>query len=313
MSSFDSINYSLRPSKSIQRQLVFDGVRILQGHLDLDALIYIGFGSIWFSDFVMAHKLLAVNKMISIEASEIGYRRAVYNAPYKIVRVEPGFSYDVLPKFFADETLAHPWMIWLDFDYELNESARDDIRSVIEKAPANSILLVTFNGLDFKYGSAKDRPERLRALLGGVVPDDLSREACKEGQMQETLADLALGYMKSLAADIARPGGFVPAFRIIYKDGASMVTVGGVLPSKGAARVTADVINNVEWPCRPLKPIQAPHLTIREAASLQSILPNVDRLTRVMVQELGFDLQEEQLEAFETYYRQYPAYAQIIA
>jgi len=313
MSSFDSINYSLRPSKSIQRQLVFDGVRMLQVHLDLEALVYIGFGSIWFSDFVMAHKILAVNSMVSIESSEIGYRRAVYNAPYKIVRVEPGFSYDVLPKFFTDATLAHPWMIWLDFDYELNESARDDIRSVIEKAPANSILLVTFNGLDFKYGSAKDRPERLRALLGAVVPDDLSKDACKDSQMQETIADLALGYMKSIAADIARPGGFVPAFRLVYKDGASMVTVGGILPAKGAARVATDVVNAQNWPCRPEKPIQAPHLTIREAACLQSKLPSVDRLTRAMVQELGFDLQDEQLEAFETYYRQYPAYAQIIA
>jgi hypothetical protein len=313
MSSFDSINYSLRPSKSIQRQLVFDGVRILQRHLDLEGLIYIGFGSIWFSDFVMAHKLLDVNKMISIEGSEIGYRRALYNAPYKIVQVEQGFSYDVLPKFFVDDQLARPWMIWLDFDYELNESSRNDIRSVVEKAPANSILIVTFNGLDHKYGFPKDRPDRLRDLLGSVVPDELSREDCKDAQMQETLADLALAYMKSLAADIARPGGFVPAFRIVYKDGASMVTVGGVLPSKGAARVTADLVGNQAWPCRPKKPIQAPHLTIREAASLQSILPSIDRLTRVMVQELGFDLQEEQLEAFEAYYRQYPAYAQIIA
>jgi len=36
MPSFDAINYSLRPSKSIQRQLVFNGVRMLQSHLHLE-------------------------------------------------------------------------------------------------------------------------------------------------------------------------------------------------------------------------------------------------------------------------------------
>ncbi len=41
MASFDSVNYSLRPSKSIQRQLVFDGVRMLKANLDLDRLAYV--------------------------------------------------------------------------------------------------------------------------------------------------------------------------------------------------------------------------------------------------------------------------------
>ena len=62
MRSFDAVNYSLRPSKTIQRQLVFEGVRMLQVALD-PVKAYIGFGSIWFTDFVMAHKIW-VSKMI---------------------------------------------------------------------------------------------------------------------------------------------------------------------------------------------------------------------------------------------------------
>ncbi len=49
MASFDAVNYSLRPSKSIQRAIVFDGVRKLQSHLDLDQLIYVGWLSNCFS------------------------------------------------------------------------------------------------------------------------------------------------------------------------------------------------------------------------------------------------------------------------
>lgn len=72
MPSFDAINYSLRPSKSIQTQLVFDGVRLLQDRLDLERLTYVGFGSIWFTDFVLAHKILRIDDMGSIEGDDIG-------------------------------------------------------------------------------------------------------------------------------------------------------------------------------------------------------------------------------------------------
>jgi hypothetical protein len=314
MASFDVINYSLRPSKSIQRQIVFDGIRKLQVQLDLERLVYVGFGSIWFTDFVMAHKLLGIDDMVSMEGNDVGFKRAVFNSPYATVRVMPGYSYDVLPKLYEDEIIrARPWLIWLDYDYELNESLRDDIRSIIENAPSNSILLTTFNGLETKYGQAADRPERIRELLGAVVPDELSKRSFKEAKMQETLADLTLDFMRSAAADMSRPGGFVPAFRVIYKDGAPMVTVGGILPAKGAVRIASDIVNDQTWPCRPTLPINAPHLTIREAVLLQSQLPRTERLTREIVRKLGFDLEDEQIVAFETYYRQYPAFAQIVA
>jgi hypothetical protein len=314
MPSFDTVNYSLRPSKNIQRQLVFDGVRRLQQELDLERLAYIGFGSIWFTDFAMAHTLLRVTDMVSMEGNDIGYRRAVFNAPYATVRVKEGFSYQVLPSLYTDELLTgRPWLVWLDYDYSLNESVRDDIRSITENAPASSIVLITFNGRANSYGSARDRPGRLAQILGSVVPDDLSKDACSDDRIQDTLADLTLDFIKSAAADLARPGGFVPAFRLIYKDSTPMITVGGILPTKGAARVATDIVDETTWPCRPQKPIKAPNLTIREAVALQSQLPCVDRLSRDTVRTLGFDLEDEQIEAFETYYRQYPAFAQIIA
>jgi hypothetical protein len=313
MPSFDAVNYSLRPSKSIQRQLVFDGVRILQRELDLERLAYVGLGSIWFTDFVMAHKLLGIDDMVSIEGDPVGYRRAVFNCPYATVRVQEGYSSEVLPNLYDDEVIgSRPWMMWMDYDFEFNESVRDDIRSVIEKAPMNSLLLVTFNGQETRYGQAADRPERLRDLFGSLVPAELPKSHCRGERMQETLVDFTIDFMKSVAAEIARPGGFVPAFRLIYRDTVPMVTAGGVLPSRGAVRITSDLVAQDGWPCRPRERIVAPHLTIREAAVLQSLLPRTERLSRDLVCELGFDLEDEQIAAFERYYRQYPAYAQIM-
>lgn len=313
MASFDVVNYSLRPSKSIQRQLVFEGIARLKLDLDLDRMVYIGFGSIWFTDFVLAHKLLGVDDMVSIESNEVGYRRAVFNSPYATVRVIHGRSSDVLPTLYDDDVIrGRPWLVWLDYDYQFDEGMRDDVTAIIENAPMNSILLVTFNGQEMKYGAGPDRPQRLRELFGAVVPDDLSKRSCRDEKMQETLADLARDFMQSTANELARPGGFIPAFRLIYRDGSPMVTVGGILPARGAAKAAGEVVAEPTWNCRPTMPIVAPHLTIREAVVLQSQLPRGTRLDRDLVRSLGFDLDDGQLEAFETYYRHYPAFAQIV-
>ncbi len=313
MASFDAVNYSLRPSKTIQRQLVFEGVRMLQAVLD-PVQVYIGFGSIWFTDFVMAHKVLGICDMVSIESDEIGYCRAVFNSPYATVRVYRGFSSKILPALYGDVAInRRPWMVWLDYDGEFDEAKRDDIRSIIENAPANTVILVTFNGNEMRYGHAPDRPALLKRLFGSVVPDDLPKRSCRDDRMQESLADFTIDFMKSVAGELARPGGFIPAFRLIYRDTACMVTVGGVLPSRGAVSTALGIIDAANWPCRPEKPITAPHLTNREAVTLQSQLPCVEHLSRTLVQRLGFDLEDEQIEAFEKYYRQYPAFAQIVA
>ncbi|MCL4716005.1 MAG: hypothetical protein KJZ75_13945 [Hyphomonadaceae bacterium] len=314
MGSFNVVNYSLRPSKSVQRQIIFEGVRLLHDHLDLDGQVYVGFGSVWFTDFVLAHKLLGIRDMVSIEADDVGFRRAKFNAPYATVRVVHGRSTTVLPELYKDELITNrPWLIWMDFDYEFDESMKDDIRALIENATENSILIATFNGNEMKYGNAPERPERLRELFGSVVPDELSKKACKDERMQQTLADLSLDFMRSVAAEQRRPGGFVPAFRAIYKDTTPMVTVGGILPAKGAARVASDVVKRESWPCWLSKPIVAPHLTTREAAVLQAQLPRAGKLSRALVQSLGFDLEDDQIEAFEAYYKHYPAFAQVIS
>ena len=43
------------------------------------------------------------------------------------MRVEHGYSNDILPNLYRENSLAgRPWMVWLDYDYELNESVRDE-------------------------------------------------------------------------------------------------------------------------------------------------------------------------------------------
>ena len=312
MSSFDIVNYSLRPSKAIQRQLVFEGISKLHLQLGLDQSLYVGLGSVWFTDFILAHQLLNVSDMISMEKDEIGFLRAQYNAPYATVEVRHGSSNQILPELLDDSKRnQRPWIVWLDYDSAFDEVLRNDVRLVIEGAPVNTTFLITFNAHEKAYGYANERPGRLKDLFGAVVPDGLSKDKCKTPQLQETLAGFSVDFMKSVAAGCQRPGGFVSSVRMVYQDGASMVTVGGMLPSENAVEVVRRAVEGPDWRCKPENAIRAPHLTIREALALQAMLPSVQNLSRAKVQELGFDLKEEQIQIYEKYYREYPSFAEI--
>jgi hypothetical protein len=313
MASFDSINYSLRPNKSIERWLAFDGMRRLQSALELYRQVYVGMGSVWFSDFHMAHRILGVCDMVSFEANEIGFARAQFNRPFRTVRIKNEISNQGLPKLYLDDLVRdRPWIIWLDYDRALSEEALDDVRSAIENAPPNSLLLITFSATGNAYGKPKHRSVLLKSLLGGVVPDDMSLGQVDD-KLPETLADLTRDFMISATSASARPGGFIPAFRLIYSDTATMVTVGGVLPTPGAAPAVKALVRNGEWPALVERRISTPHLTIKEAAVLRSQLPARRPMTRKTIQKLGFDLQDDQIASFQEFFRYYPSFAQVMS
>lgn len=312
MPSFNVVNYSLRPNKGIQRSIVFEGLQTLQEQLGLRDCIYIGFGSIWFTDFVIAHKMLNISSMISIEANDIGCKRANFNRPFRTVQVEYGMSTEVLTKISLTEKLNYRhWIVWLDYDGALDETVVEDLRFVIENAPPNSVLITTFNANGNKYGRPKQRAERIRTILGEVVPEELSAQQCDDENIATTLAKYVGDFMTSSAIGISRPGGFEKTFSIQYRDGASMVTVGGVLPTIGAVTSVRHCTSDSAWGGCPSMPITAPLLTLKEAAILQAQLPRARPLNRKTIQKLGFDLEEDQIKAFERFYKYYPSFAQI--
>lgn len=312
MSSFNVVNYSVRPNKHIQRSLVFEGYKAIRDLLKLKDVRYVGLGSIWFSDFLMAHKMLHIDEMVSIENDEIGYRRAQFNKPFKTVRVVNEMSTIALKSLCVDDKFnSHPWFVWLDYDGTFDETVAEDIKIVIESAPVNTAFVITFNADHRKYGKPKDRPDRLKNLFGDVVQDNLSKEDCEGDNLPNLLADLAIKSMKSAAASVRRPGGFTPCFRVVYRDGADMVTVGGFLPAVGAIPAIREAINERSWPSSPDIAVTTPPLTIREISSLQAHLPRRTKLTRAAIKRLGFDLEENQIEAYEQFYKTYPTYAQI--
>src|SRR5688572_5058812 len=95
-SSYEKFNYALRPNKRTQGKMIFEALARYLSAFPKRRFGYVGFGSMWFADFLHAHRRLGLTALVSIEL-EAGYRRAVFNRPFKCVRVVEGNSSVVLP------------------------------------------------------------------------------------------------------------------------------------------------------------------------------------------------------------------------
>ena len=92
------INYSVRPAKNVERKMMRDFFLRLSHFGRIEDYRYIGFGSKYFSDFIIFHRHLNISEMISIEADTNNRARYEFNKPYSNIRMEWGHSSEVLPK-----------------------------------------------------------------------------------------------------------------------------------------------------------------------------------------------------------------------
>ncbi|MFZ0190315.1 MAG: O-methyltransferase [Streptosporangiaceae bacterium] len=313
MSSTNLVNFSLRQNKSIERMIVFDCIASVMRALDLRSTVYVGFGSVWFADFIIAHRLLGIRDMVSIERDEITFKRAQFNRPYKTVEVIKGDSSDVIPDLLDRQELsARPWIVWLDYDNEIDEAKLAELVRLMQSLPPNSFLITTFSALAGRYGNIASRPEFISGLFAKAAPETLDPLAYRnQDDLMRILAESTENYLVSQAIDSARPGSFLPAVQLTYRDSMPMVTVGGVLPAPENEEAVKRLVSGPEWPGRAFEIIQVPPLTPREVLALQSHLPSMEGLTREDVVKMGFDLKKEQLDAFVDHYLRYPQFAQV--
>jgi hypothetical protein len=317
MESTKLIDFSLRKSKSIQRDIIFDGLRRLGAVLDFVKYLYVGFGSVWFIEYEIAHRQLGIVDMVSIEGDPATAKRARFNQPYKTIEIIEGISYEVVPWMLDDSArTSRPWVSWLDYDEALDVKKLADIQSLAARMPMNSILLVTFNVAKHKYGKLQSRFDWLADLLGSAFAEEqvqgdgkFERRAYFENQDSVTslIAASLNSFVQASFVRSARPGVCVPLFEIPYQDGAAMLTMGWLMCTNEVETAAESGLGS--WTGKIRENIQAPHFTQREVVALRSLLPD-ENITVEDCRSIGVELEPEQLNTFAAYYRHYPTYAQ---
>jgi hypothetical protein len=315
MPSFDVVNYALRPNKNVERKLVFSSLRELDRRFDLSGHRYVGLGSVWFVDFVLAHKSLGITDMVSIERDQIGHRRAEFNRPLSCIQVLLGETSAILPDVECDDK---PLLLWLDYDSGIGGSALQDIANVLPKLQPGSVFVVTLSAkkddLELTDGAGQQpSPEEvLRGLAGDLVPAALPSRRLRQSDYPRLVAEIVSNQFESIALRTRGEASWVQLFDIEYVDSTPMVTVGGFVSTPTTAAEVQHIVASERWRGKQSAPIALPPLTIKEKMALDSLLPSPTPPTQQRVHRLGFALRQEQIVAYHRHYRDYPVFGEMI-
>jgi hypothetical protein len=321
-SSFEAINYGIRPNKAVERRLIFETLAKVGAQIRFSDYRYIGFGALLFVDFTHAHLGLGINDLISIEYQE-NAPRASRNRPFGCIKVVPGHATDVLAS--GQLNLGEkPVVIWLDYDGAADEHTLRDIQNVCSNVPYGSFFLLTVNAVRASYlkeeseGSLSKLPlaESMKAEFGDFFPDEPGSNFNSMNGFPKVVARMLLEHCERVTNKTRIPDcKFTTLFNYVYKDGNSpMITVGGMIGGEEHAKILAATLSPTDMP--PTLPkqfaLELPVLTPRERLALDQLLPAINSLTVAEIQKaVGFDMSAKLAESYRRLYRHYPTYSQV--
>ncbi len=308
MPSYERIHYGLRPAKHIERKMLVEAFQRLHVFRAVDSYRYIGFGSIYFSDFLLVHKALGIKDMVSIEREDEDKDRFQFNRPFNCIQIEFGESNSILPQLSWDV----PAIIWLDYDDPLAANMLIDVAFVCANAAPGSFLIVSANAQGEKI---TEQPlEKLSERVGsesvphGVQVSDLA--GWGTARVYRTILTntiLTTISNRSRALDEGQKLEYKQLVNFHYADGVKMLTVGGVIHSnEQTSTFQQGEFQSLKFhrPGEEAYKIEAPQLTYRELRYLDTQLPlddcgGIDRK--------GIPLAH--VERYSRVYRYYPTYA----
>lgn len=328
MPSFERVDYSIRTNKNIERKIVFDRLHTMDSALQLSMYRYLGLGSMWFVDFIMAHRILGIGDLWSLEESNTA--RAEFNKPYSCIRVVAGTSSAIL-EGLPDAEWQKPTIAWFDYDGVFDADVRADAAKLLERLAVGSVLLVTVNGDRRSYrppgpaDQAARAVDRLSELFGDAVPPHLVSEGAADvgaaefpGALSTIILNLMIGTVRTTGRSTeGMPDRFIPLFELQHRDGAQMITCGGIVVSwrqiepleRVLGRPAADLFAGAGAVRENIDLIP---LTLREKIALDRVLPCTDDaefLQRLAASAVRLDAAEA--GKYRRWYRHFPVFAEV--
>ena len=274
------INYSLRPQKCVERKIICDLLSKCETTVPIHSYRYIGFGSFYFTDFVLFHNQLNIDHMISIERSQLK-ERFDFNKPYGCIKMCYADANAALSSKieFSDGVKD---VVWLDFDGAFQNNMLLDLMTAIRKVSSGSFLFTSFNISILDDVNEDDRLGFLKEEFGDYLPQLQEKDIDLQSLPQiiydtiKTALEKAL-YERNTSAAVEL--NLLPFFFLKYKDDAPMLTIGYFL-------ATDDEIHNIEcskasqlpWFNTTSTPsvITLPCLTKAEIREINRLIPGKD-------------------------------------
>ena len=322
--SFEYVNYMLRPKKQIERKIIIEILQELKKEIPLSKYIYIGFGSIYYYDFILFHKILNMSKLLSIDDKSTK-NRFKFNRPYDFILFENKISTDFLSEYEWKQNT----VLWLDYDNKLKDIVLSDLKIITKNCKKKDILIITLNAYCEKYWSKReqDRENFYRDFGTYVSQEHRDRRYYTPKNFPLLLQDVIMNYLMTMSE--YRDIRFYKLFSFRYQDSTPMFTIGGIFDNN-------DELCNKDWGNKfistneEVRDINVPILTYCEKFYMDSHIEELkqkieeiedkterddsslkeQKMTDKMNKEvLPFELRSfYDLKSYVKYYRYYPQY-----
>lgn len=318
--------YHLRPNKNIDRKLFVQTLIGLSRKLPISDYKYTGFGSYLFDDFKLLHDTLNISNMVSLEADETEFKRALFNLPYGCISVQNIDSTHYLSDLSIDDGEHN--VFWLDFvSPSALGSQLADYATLLNLLNPHDIVRITLNANPDSLGKC-DQPDllqqhRLLKLLERVPDSYIWSEISPQDVTRTNYPLTLLKILKAVTLECLKdtppysPCFMLPLFSTVYADGQQMVTFTGIiLDSHDEESCIKEALrgyphNTFLWD-NPAQ-IEIPALSIREITELNKLLPN-SNAKQQLIDKFPFIFSTENqksVDSYLAYYRYYPNYHQV--
>jgi hypothetical protein len=126
-------------------------------------------------------------------------------------------------------------IVWLDYDGKMKGDVLTDVSTVSAQARSGSLLIISVNAEPYRANSEVDPLGQFAKKLGPYsLPAGLIAKNLEGGELALTCRNLVLSFVSEALRNrngLNRPEEtikFHPLFNLTYKDGAKMLTVGGI-------------------------------------------------------------------------------------
>ena len=306
--SYDKVDYRLRPAKQVERRMFLDAFqRMIQSGFYLRKYMYIGFGAVYFYDFRLFHKILGINRMLSVEHNRNDENRIKFNRPFAMLNIKIAEVGDVIQELSMDDK----YILWLDYDLPINSTITSDLYQTGVSLSKGSIIIVTVD-----LGNMSDSPNdanKVREYLfeeAGHLCDGRRKEDFAASALPKTVGEILTAAIR--LGLVGRSVEYQQLFNFVYKDTTEMLTIGGVICGneektklKGLDTDGANYFRMQE--SKQPYIIRVPLFTRKE----RSIIDSGEGYDEELVKEI-FHGKDEEVKAYKEIYRYLPAYAELL-
>jgi len=280
---------------------------------------YLGLGSPYYVDFVMFHKYLFIQDMVCVEWASVP-KRMRFNKPFKFIKLR----LEALATYIPSMVPSKRYLAWLDYDRSLDVDMLQDIDGCLNRVGSQSILVVTADARPrlpedpFDLDIAAMKPEERDKLtvrtyqewFGHYIEGKITRSTISGVHVAPLFYAVVAERIRETLAKRGGGLGFFQMFNYVYRDGAPMFTLGGMIGTEEDERALNDAgifRHPFVRPSSDYLEISVPPLTVREKHWLDSRLDK-----HLTADGLRFELEEDLLNNYRRFYKEYPTYMETV-